>query len=170
MRSGKYGIDPFFKARFSPRQFEAKAIGEVDFFAILEAASTAPSCFNEQPWRFVLGSHQSFLEILAPANAEWAKNADRLILICAEENYRRNGKPNGYALFDSGTAWGYMTMEAYRRGIFLHAMAGFDAKKARETFDLGALKPLAVVAMGFSQEAHTMTPRMTLQELIVDRR
>lgn len=170
MRSSNYGIGSFFTTRFSPREFTGQAIDEADFFAVLEAATTAPSCFNEQPWRFALGSKAMFLDILLPGNVEWAKDADRFILICAKTVFKRNGKPNRYAAFDSGTAWGYMTMEALRRGISLHAMAGFDAKKASEVFDLGDLEPLAVVACGFTAQAHTATPRLPLEEVVIDRR
>lgn len=170
MRESRYGIGKFFKERFSPRKFKDKAIGEEEFFAILEAGSTAPSCYNEQPWRFVLGKKKDFLKILLPGNAEWAEDADRFILLCAETEYKRNGKMNRYAAFDSGTAWGYMTMEAHSRGIAMHAMAGFDTKKAVEVFNLGDLNPLAVIALGYSEQPHTMTPRMALEDTIIDRR
>lgn len=170
MRRSNYGIGTFFTTRFSPREFTGQAIAETDFFAVLEAATTAPSCFNEQPWRFVLGTKEAFLDILLPGNVEWAKAADRFILICAEPAYKRNGKPNRYAAFDSGTAWGYMTMEALNRGIYLHAMAGFDAQKASEVFELGELMPLAVVACGYTAQAHTATPRMPLNEVVIDKR
>ncbi len=170
MRESRYGIGAFFTERFSPTVFLERSIGEKDFLAILEAASTAPSCYNEQPWRFVLGSREDFLKILAPANAEWAESADRFILLCAETEFKRNGKLNRYASFDSGTAWGYMTMEAHARGIAMHAMAGFDSKKAVEVFKLGDVNPLAVIALGYSEQSHTKTPRMALEELLIDRR
>lgn len=170
MRESRYGIDAFFRMRFSPRKFRDESIGEEAFLAILEAGSTAPSCFNEQPWRFVLGRKKDFLKILLPGNAEWAKDADRFILLCAEPEFKRNGKLNRYASFDSGTAWGYMTMEAHVRGIGMHAMAGFESKKAVEVFKLEDLSPLAVIALGYSDEAHTMTPRLGLDEVIIDRR
>jgi nitroreductase len=170
MRESRYGIGEFFRERFSPTLFLDRSIGEEDFLAILEAGSTAPSCYNEQPWRFVLGSKKHFLKVLAPANGEWAKRADRFILLCSESEFKRNGKMNRYAAFDSGTAWGYMTMEAHRRGIAMHAMAGFDTKKAVELFNVGDLNPLAVIALGYSEQPHTMTPRMALEDIIIDRR
>jgi nitroreductase len=170
MRETTYGIDPFFTTRFSPRVFTGKAISDADFFAVLEAGGTAPSCFNEQPWRFVIGKRSDFLSILAPANAEWAAGADRFILVCTQPAYRRNGKTNRHAEFDSGTAWGFMTLEGMKRGIYLHAMAGFDAQKAVSVFGLGEVKPMAVVALGYPGEPHTATSRMGLDEVIIDRR
>ena len=170
MRESRYGIGAFFKARFSPRVFLDRSISEEDFLAILEAGGTAPSCFNEQPWRFILGKKAAFLDILAPANAEWAKGADRFILVCSEPEFKQNGKLNRYAAFDCGTAWGYMTMEAHSRGVAMHAMAGFDSKKAVEVFKVGDLNPLAVIALGYAGEAHTMTPRLSLEEVVIDRR
>jgi len=170
VRTSVYDIDGFFKQRFSPREFSGRMIEERDFLAILEAGSTAPSCFNEQPWRFVISQDkEKFLDILTPANREWAKEAAAFILICAEPVYARNGKENRYAAFDSGTSWGYMTYEAFRRGIFMHAMAGFDSQKAKADFEIDTLLPLAVIALGYTEQAHLMTPRRQLSEVVIRR-
>ena len=167
MRTTRYDLDPFFSRRFSPTEFEARALEDGELEALIEAASTAPSCFNEQPWRFVLADHQVLSGLLAPANQAWAQHAARLVLLCCDEHFVRNGKTNQYAAFDSGTAWGYLGMEAFRRGILVHAMAGFDTERAAEVLGLGALKPLAMIALGYSKQGHTMTPRKGLDEVII---
>ncbi len=169
MRATHYDLDPFFSRRFSPTEFLDKPIADADLMAILEAAGTAPSCFNEQPWRFVLADHGVMVSLLAEANQAWASKAARLLLVAADGHFVRNGKPNGYAAFDSGTAWGYLGMEAFKRGIMVHAMAGFDAAKASEVLLLGELKPLAMVALGYSEQTHTQTPRKGLDEIILRR-
>jgi len=170
MRASKYDIDKQFLERFSPKKFIDKEIKEKDLMALIEAASTAPSCFNEQPWVFVLGKKEDFLSILVEANALWAKNASELLLVCSRATFNRNEKQNSWHGFDSGTAMGYMILEALKRNIYVHAMGGFDTNKASEVFELEYLIPHAVLALGYSDETYLMTERNTLDDIIIDRR
>jgi nitroreductase len=170
MRHAQFDIDEAFLRRFSPMRFRSQAVSEDDLLAMLEAASTAPSCLNEQPWRFVLGEKSDFLSILTEKNAAWAASAPVLMLVCSTLTFSRNGKPNRWHAYDSGTAMGYLILEALRRGIYVHPMGGFSVEKARERFGLMGLEPMAVMAMGYSDEAHTMTPRLGIGEILIDRR
>lgn len=169
MRKTAHKLASFFTKRFSPTVFNSHEIQPDEIEAILEAASTAPSCFNEQPWRFVLAQKSKFHEILDEGNMKWCKSVEHFVLICAESSFRRNGKPNRFAWFDSGTAWGYMTMQAYELGIYLHAMAGFDSKKAVKLFDLEDLEPIAVVALGKDPVATQFSSRDPLEAKIIRR-
>ena len=48
-------IHDMIQARWSPRAFDPdKPVSHDDLLALLEAARWAPSCFNDQPWRFVV--------------------------------------------------------------------------------------------------------------------
>lgn len=52
-------------------------------------------------------------------------------------------------MFDAGTAWGYLSLEAQKRGLITHAMGGFDREKARSVFNLADdLNIITVVAVG----------------------
>jgi len=54
MRKTNYkNLDNMFIERWSPRAFLSDPIAEEDIETIFEAAHWSPSCFNEQPWRFV---------------------------------------------------------------------------------------------------------------------
>jgi len=170
MRSTRFGIDDAFLKRFSPARFLDRPVGEEDMMALFEAAGTAPSCFNEQPWRFVRGEKEDFLTILTEKNAAWASSAPVLVLVCSTLTFSRNGKSNRWHAYDSGTAMGYLILEALRRGIYVHPMGGFSADGANERFGLMGLQPHAVLAIGYTDEAHAMTSRLGLEELIIDRR
>lgn len=169
MRQSIAPLSPFFKGRFSPRVFDDPSVSAEDVEAILEAASTAPSCFNEQPWRFVLADKEAFFALLTPGNLEWCRSLETFVLLCAAPAFERNGKPNAWARFDCGTAWGYMTYEAFERGIYLHAMAGFDARAAVERFGLQGLDPIAVIAFGKKPQPADFTPRKPLRSLLLRR-
>ena len=53
-REFNYEILTEIKERWSPRAFSQETITDEDIEALIEAARYAPSCFNEQPWRFLV--------------------------------------------------------------------------------------------------------------------
>ena len=71
-------LHPLIAERWSPRAFDEKAtISAEDLTAIFEAARWAPSAFNAQPWKFVIGlrGDENFTlisSVLVPFNQEWA--------------------------------------------------------------------------------------------------
>ncbi len=152
-RKFKYEVMKEIKERWSPRAFDEAPVEKDELMAVLEAASYAPSCFNEQPWRFTVADDEDKLKrlrgILAPSNQEWANRAPVLILIASKKNFEHNNKNNKWHEFDAGTAWGFMALEAQRRGLITHAMGGFDKEKAYREFNISDEYDLiTVVALG----------------------
>jgi len=158
-----YDISPDIQQRWSPRAFSSESItGEV--MALLEAARYAPSAFNEQPWRFVVASEPEELtvmrSVLVEANQVWANTAPVLLAVLAKQTFSHNGKPNAWHTFDTGTAWGYLSLEAQRRGLISHAMAGFDKEKARVVLqvpdDYAVVTMVAVGKLGRKEDLPPM--------------
>ena len=142
------------KERWSPRAFSNKAVAEEDLMALLEAARYAPSCNNEQPWRFLVAADKDKLarmrSVLDSGNQLWANRAPVLILIAAEKSFLKNGKSNRWNCFDAGTAWGYLSLEAQKRGLITHGMGGFSVEKAREEFKIPEkYEIITVLAVGY---------------------
>jgi nitroreductase len=139
-RTFNYDIMPEIKQRWSPRAFSGEKIPREEILALLEAARYAPSCFNEQPWRFIIADDEPALSklrgVLTPTNQLWANNAPVLLLILAKKKFSLDGRANYWHMFDTGTAWGYLTLEAQRRGLITHAMGGFSKDGARAAFNI----------------------------------
>lgn len=153
-RKFNYEIMTEIKKRWSPRAFSEKSVPEEDLMALLEAARYAPSCNNEQPWRFVVANEEDKLArmrgVLNPGNQKWANRAPVLILVAAEKNFLNDDSNNRWNCFDAGTAWGYLSLEAQRRGLISHGMGGFSVEKAREAFDIpDRYDIIAVMAVGY---------------------
>ena len=151
-------IHDMIQARWSPRAFDPdKPVSHDDLLALLEAARWAPSCFNDQPWRFVVcdkitdeSSWQHALAILAEKNRRWARNAPVLILAVAMENFNHNGQPNRWAMYDTGAAGVSLCLQATALGMCVHQMGGFDVEKARDVFNLPSdCRPMAMMAVGY---------------------
>lgn len=152
-RTFEYDIMPEIMERWSPRAFDDTSVKREDLMALLEAARYAPSCFNEQPWRFILCDDAPALEkmrgLLTASNQVWANKAPVLLIILSKKTFALNESANYWHMFDAGTAWGYLSLEAQRRGLITHAMGGFDRKLTQSAFDIpGEYDILAVVAIG----------------------
>src|SRR5690606_26675627 len=113
------GVDPQFTHRWSPRAMQRTAIPAPDLAAIFEAARWAPSCFNDQPWRFYTSTDATFeayVDLLNAANQTWAKNAAVLGFVVSRQHFRHNGKPNAHADFDAEGAPPGLPPPRYGRG------------------------------------------------------
>src|SRR5438128_2132056 len=79
------GVLPVILQRWSPRAFADRDVSPADLRKVFEAARWAPSSYNEQPWRFIVGTRNSSAyrkigESLMPFNQAWALGAPVLIL------------------------------------------------------------------------------------------
>lgn len=162
-RDYSFEIMKEIKERWSPRAISEEKIAETELYALFEAARYAPSCFNEQPWRFIFATEKEELEILrgilAPKNQLWANKAPVLVLILAEKNFRANGKPNRWNQFDTGAAWGFLMLEAQSRGLAVHGMGGFDSEAARHAFKIpDDFDIMAVAAIGRHGKIEELAP------------
>jgi len=168
-RTFKHDIMTEIKERWSPRAFDSAKIEKEDIMALIEAASYAPSCFNEQPWRFIVADDEEKLSkvrgILAPSNQIWANNAPVLIVILSKKTFAHNGKDNYWNMFDAGTAWGYMSLEAQKRGLITHAMGGFSKEKTKIAFNIpDDCNVITVVAVGKYGDKSLLTEELQERE------
>jgi nitroreductase len=156
--------------RWSPRAFADRDVSHADLKKIFEAARWAPSCFNEQPWRFIVGhrnseTYKKIADALVPANQAWALNAPVLILSVAKTRFSNNDSPNYYAVHDLGAADGFITLQAASMGIATHQMAGFDQAKARELFAIPEIYAIgSVMALGYQGDPSNLGERYQAQE------
>ena len=148
-------VDAIFTDRWSPRSFLEKDLTDDQVNSLFEAARWAPSCFNDQPWYFRYARKQAdrelFAEALVEKNRLWATKAPLLIYVSARLNFGNSNKPNRHGSFDSGAAWMSLALQARRLGLYAHAMAGFDVKKAHEILNLPEdnFEVMAAIVVGY---------------------
>jgi nitroreductase len=163
-------LHPLLSERWSPRGFDAAHdLRDDSLTALLEAARWAPSANNTQPWRFVVGRRGErdfarLLDLLAPGNEVWARNASALVLVAAE-TADEAGAGRSHALYDTGQAVAGLVTQAQAEGLVTHQMGGFDTTGAAETFGLpGSLTPLVVVAVGRHDPAAVLPEPLAARE------
>ncbi len=149
-REPNYPIQRLFLERWSPRAMSGEIITTDELNTLFEAARWAPSCFNEQPWRFLYAHRDSdewslFFDLLVEANQIWARDAGTLIVAVSKLTFSHNSKPNASHSLDTGAAWENLALQATSMGLVTHGMAGFDYEKAR--IDLNIPNDFAVEMM-----------------------
>ncbi len=157
MATTDYPVHELIQQRWSPRKFSSKPVECEKLLAILEAARWAPSCFNEQPWRYVVATSgdpeglKAAQSVLAEGNS-WANSAPVLICSIASSEFSRNGNPNRWAAHDLGAASENMFLEVFNQGLVMHQMGGYDPEKAREVFAIPeGYESLAMIALGYHE-------------------
>lgn len=169
------GVMPAFLLRWSPRSFADREVSPETLAKVFEAARWAASSYNEQPWRFFVGTRgsstwQKIFDSLGEFNQTWAKAAPVLMVNAAHTKFARNGTPNRVALYDLGAAASYMTLQASALGLAAHQMAGFDTEKARralripEDYVMGA-----AIALGYQGEPVALPNEKLIQQEIAPR-
>lgn len=151
-------ITDLLARRWSGRAYDrSRPVRREQLLALLEAARWAPSCFGDQPWRYIVfdrssdgAGWQAALDCLAEGNRTWAVDAPVLILALADSRFVHNDKPNRWAQYDSGAASMSICVQAASFGLMTHQMGGFDAERARSSFAVPErYLPMAMMSVGY---------------------
>jgi nitroreductase len=144
--------------RWSGRAYDPdKPPSNEQLVTLLEAARWAPSCFGDEPWRFIVcdrktdpSAWRKTFDCLTEKNQSWAGNAPVLIVITAGTQFERNGKPNRWGAYDTGAAAMSLCVQATEMGLMIHQMGGFDPDRTREAFSIPEqFVPMAMMAVGY---------------------
>lgn len=175
-RKAAYPIDDLYIDRWSPRAFADKEVDQDTLFSLFEAARWAPSAANMQPWRFVYAQsspdRDQFLSFINDGNTIWCKHAPVLIAVIAHTRWSEDREDiNPTHAFDTGTAWGFLALEARRKGLITHGMGGFDRKKAAEVLQVpDGHTVLAIIAVGYHGEKSSLSEALQQREKPSDRK
>jgi nitroreductase len=175
-RKPENDIEPLFVNRWSPRAMSGEEVLQGELLRLLEAARWAPSSYNGQPWRFLYGrrntAHWSmFFDLMIEFNQQWTRKAGVLFVVISKTTFDHNGEPNPTHSFDSGAAWQNLALQGSAMGLVVHAMAGFDAKKARKTLNIPPEYEVeAMIAVGKPGRVEDLPPEMQQREQPSDRK
>jgi nitroreductase len=160
--------------RWSGRAFDRdKPVSREQLKALLEAARWAPSCFNDQPWRYLVWDRfhnehawQTGFSCLTEWNQSWVKNAPLLLLSVADSEFSKTGKPNRWGPYDTGAASAGLCLQAATMGLMAHQMGGFDARKIHRILAVPERYTcMAMIAVGHPASADVLNPELRELEL-----
>ncbi len=129
------GIVPELEKRRARRALRSDPIPDDVIDRIMTAATLAPSCFNNQSWRFVVVREAAGLELVKShlsKNNVWATPSPCMILAATKADLDcRLDAGREYALFDTGMAVMALQLQAVREGLYVHPIAGYRAPELR---------------------------------------
>lgn len=136
-----FPIDDLIARRWSSRAFDPeKMLSREQIISLCEAGRWAPSCFGDEPWKFIIcdksinpHSWEKLFACINEWNQRWVKNAPLLILALSDTKFR-NGDENKWGQFDTGAASENIYLQAVSLGLIAHPIAGFDYEKVRKEF------------------------------------
>jgi nitroreductase len=131
------------------------------------AASLAPSCSNNQPWRFVFVYDKNILnrlfESLTPGNV-WAKSSSMMIAIFSKKELDCIVKGKEYYWFDIGLATGFILLRATELNLVAHLIAGFDERIVKEVLNIpDEMTVLTLCTVG--KHADTISPILSEKQI-----
>lgn len=138
--------------RRSLRSIEKFDVTEEIIEKLGAAAGLAPSCYNNQPWRFVFVYEENKLKELEDAYSkgnEWCNWGSIAVAVFSKTDFDCVVKDREYYLFDTGMAAGFMMLQAEELGLVTHAIAGFSQKKVKKILNIpDEMKVITMIIVG----------------------
>ena len=157
--NNQYPINELIEQRWSYLAFADRMVSSEVLLSLLEAARWSPSCFNAQPWSFIVATKENSAEYerlfscLVEGNKPWASLAPVLMISVAQLSFDKNNQPNRHAFHDVGLAVACLTFQATEMGLRVHQMGGFNIDKARELYKISEqYEPVSAIAIVYPGE------------------
>lgn len=162
-------IDAIEKRR-AYRSLDEIEIKDEIIFDLAKAAILAPSCFNNQPERFIfVKSKEKLNELFSSLSKgnDWAKFASMIIVVYSKKDFDCDIKGREYYLFDTGMAVGFLILRATELGFVAHPIAGYDEDKVKEILNIeedARVITLIIVGKHYSEIRDILTDKQKIQE------
>ncbi len=126
-------------------------------------AQLAPSCANNQPWRFVfVDDPAKLVEMRAAFTAHnaWAHAASMIIAVFGRKEDDCVYPDRDYFMFGCGLATAFLILRATELGLVAHPIAGFNSAKTREVLGIPeAYTVITLILVGLKSD--TISPVLT---------
>ncbi len=157
-------VTQVIRKRRAYRSLDPEPLTKEELTQLETAVHLAPSCFNNQPWRYVFVTDEykrkEMQTVLSDGN-KWANFASMYIAVCARKDDDCVIYDREYYLFDAGLATGFLILQATDLGLVAHPIAGYSPKKTRSVLNIPEdMQVIALVIIG----KHRDTIRTELSE------
>ncbi|MFB0518813.1 MAG: nitroreductase family protein [Acidobacteriota bacterium] len=160
------------KERRAYRSLEPVKITKELVRDLAESARLAPSCFNNQPWRFAFVYQPEALKRMHAALSrgnEWAQAGSMIIAVFSKKDFDCVLKGREYYLFDLGMATAFIILRATELGLVAHPIAGYDEEKTKEVLNIpDEMTVITLVIVG--KHSPTISPVLSDKQVEAERR
>ena len=161
------------KGRRSIRAYTREEVSEEEVKQLIEAARSAPSAGNIQPWEFVIVRDPTIKRRLAAAALDqtFIEEAPVVIVVCANETksgwgYGSRGI-NLYCLQDTAAATQNMLLAAHALGLGTCWVGAFREEEVRRVINTPrGVRPVAIVPVGHPAEKPMARSKRPIREIV----
>ncbi len=161
------------KGRRSIRNFKPDKVTKRDVERLIEAAVSAPSAGNIQPWQLVVARKPEIKRKLVEAAYEqsFIEEAPVVIVVCANEDrisqrYGLRGKTL-YCLQDTAAATQNMLLTAYSLGLGTCWVGAFKEDEVREALKIPkGIRPVAIVPVGYPGKPASARRKRPMEQVV----
>lgn len=143
---------------------------EVNTEMITDLASNiqlTPSCFNNQPWRFVFAYDEEVLAKLSTAMSrgnEWTQYGSMIVAVFSKKELDCDIHGREYYLFDCGMATAFLILRATELGLVAHPIAGFRENEIKTILNIPE-DYLVITLVIVGNHSKTIKPMLTEKQV-----
>jgi len=172
-------VNELLASRWSGRAYDpARDVEHRRLVSLMEAARWAPSCFGDEPWRYIVcrksidpDAWNRALACLSEGNQQWAQRAPVLIAVLADSVFSSRDRDNRWGQYDTGAASMSICIQATELGLMAHQMGGFDPQQLTAAFNIPErYVAMSVMAIGYQMPRENIPEDMLERELAGRRR
>jgi nitroreductase len=145
-------VEKAINTRRAYRSLEPVEITEELIDDLAHHAQLSPSCFNNQPWRFVFVYDQEMLKKMHDALSKgniWAHAGSMIIAVFGKQDDDCVIGPRIYYLFGIGMAAGFLMLRATELGLVAHPIAGYNEDKVKDILNIpDEMRVITLVIVG----------------------
>ncbi|GIK29926.1 MAG: nitroreductase family protein [Chloroflexi bacterium] len=164
-------IHPLLAERWSSRAFSDDPVAPELVLSLLEAARWSASCFNGQPWRFIVATrddpeqHARLAACFTTSNQRWVPRAWVVMIALAVDTFEVDGSANRLAQYDVGLAVQNMVVQASAHGLNVRQAAGIDIARIRAEYAVPeGVTVMCGVMIGYPGDPDTLVDPLPQRE------
>ena len=164
-------LTEIIQARRAYRSLDPVEITDELINDLAESIKFSPSCFNNQPWRFIfVKSREKLTSLFSALNKGnlWAQKASMIIGIFSEIGFDCQIKERDYFLFDTGMATAFLILKATELGLVAHPIAGYTEDKAKEILKIPQnFRLITLIIVG--KKSEKINPNLSEKQIISEK-
>lgn len=164
-------IHPLLAERWSSRAFSDDPVAPELVLSLLEAVRWSASCFNGQPWRFIVATrddpeqHARLAACFTTSNQRWVPRAWVVMIALAVDTFEVDGSANRLAQYDVGLAVQNMVVQASAHGLNVRQAAGIDIARIRAEYAVPeGVTVMCGVMIGYPGDPDTLVDPLPQRE------
>lgn len=172
LKSEKMDFFDLIATRHSIRAYKQKNLSKDIIRKILNASQKAPSAGNIQSYQIFVVSKEDVKKRLAKAahDQNYIIEASLVFVFCADpQNSAKEYGTRGIELFsiqDATLACAYAQLASHALGLSSVWIGAFNENEVKTILNIGVLRPVAMLVVGFANEKPEITNRRPLEEII----